>query len=402
MLELYNATSAPVDISNWYIGNPDTGPFRFKVPASSTIPPLGYRTFSENELGFGFNIGPGDKVWLVQADANGRPLRIASEAQFGPSPAGISIGAWPNHDSTWLPLAESTFGGQNTGPRVGDVIISEIQFDPTDLDGAAGQRADNFEYVELYNTTDHRVDITGWQIEGDISLEFPAGTTVEPKQTLVVVPFNTSSGGTTTVFRFVYGMNPTDAVLGRYQRKLVNEGGSLRLERPADAPGQDTAGRFLFVDAVNYGIEAPWPTGANATGSTLTRISPAAFGNLPTSWTVLAASPGRVDFTVRLPGDANQDGRFDQLDIVSVLQSGKYRTGQPAAWADGDWTGDGLFDQLDIVAALQGGRYLAAPRAALAGLSDLTGGSSAVVDDHADLERELVDEVFAAVYLRKV
>ncbi len=398
MLELYNATSAPVDIANWYIGNPDTGPFRFKVPASSTIPPLGYRTFSESELGFGFTIGPGDKVWLVQADASGRPLRIASEAQFGPSPAGISIGAWPDRESDWLPLAESTFGGQNTGPRVGDVIISEIQFDPTDLDGPTGQRADNFEFVELHNTTDHAVDLAGWQIDGDITLEFPAGTTMQPNQTLVLVPFNASTGGTATVFRFIYGMNPTDAVLGRYQRKLVNEGGTLRLERPADAAGQDTAGRFLFVDAVNYGTESPWPTGANATGSTLTRVSPEAFGNLPSSWTVLAASPGRVDFTaVRIPGDANQDGRFDQLDIVSVLQSGKYRTGQPAAWADGDWTGDGLFDQLDIVAALQGGRYLAAPQAARTGIADLSGGSSGVVDGPTDIEWALVDEVFALV-----
>ena len=56
-------------------------------------------------------------------------------------------------------------------------------------------------------------------------------------------------------------------------------------------------------------------------------------------------------------GDANRDGRFDQLDIVQVLQSAKYVTGERATWHDGDWNGDGLFDQLDIVAALQAGNY---------------------------------------------
>ena len=63
-------------------------------------------------------------------------------------------------------------------------------------------------------------------------------------------------------------------------------------------------------------------------------------------------------------GDANLDRRYDQLDIVNVLQSAKYLTGQPATWSEGDWTGDGLFDQLDIVAwRLQSGHYLQGPYA---------------------------------------
>ena len=66
---------------------------------------------------------------------------------------------------------------------------------------------------------------------------------------------------------------------------------------------------------------------------------------------------------VRQMGDANLDRRYDQLDIVNVLQSAKYLTGQPATWSEGDWTGDGLFDQLDIVAALQSGHYLQGPYA---------------------------------------
>jgi hypothetical protein len=58
-----------------------------------------------------------------------------------------------------------------------------------------------------------------------------------------------------------------------------------------------------------------------------------------------------------LPGDSNADGRFNQLDIVQVLQAGKYRTGQPATFAEGDWNRDGVFDQFDIIAALRTGRY---------------------------------------------
>ena len=57
-------------------------------------------------------------------------------------------------------------------------------------------------------------------------------------------------------------------------------------------------------------------------------------------------------------GDANRDGQFDQLDIVEVLQGGKYNTGRRPAWSTGDWNLDGVFDQLDIVGSLQTGAYL--------------------------------------------
>jgi hypothetical protein len=56
-------------------------------------------------------------------------------------------------------------------------------------------------------------------------------------------------------------------------------------------------------------------------------------------------------------GDANRDGQFNQLDIVQVLQAGKYHSGEPASWEQGDFNRDGLFDRLDIVTALQTGSY---------------------------------------------
>ena len=61
-------------------------------------------------------------------------------------------------------------------------------------------------------------------------------------------------------------------------------------------------------------------------------------------------------------GDANRDGWFNQLDIVSILQAGRYLTGQVANWSEGDWNRDGVFDQLDLVLALQEGNYLSEPK----------------------------------------
>lgn len=60
---------------------------------------------------------------------------------------------------------------------------------------------------------------------------------------------------------------------------------------------------------------------------------------------------------LRILGDANGDDVFNQLDIVQVLQAGKFRTGEPATWVEGDWNADAVFDRLDIVAALQAGDF---------------------------------------------
>ena len=40
-----------------------------------------------------------------------------------------------------------------------------------------------------------------------------------------------------------------------------------------------------------------------------------------------------------MAGDANQDLSFDQLDLVQVLQAGKYLTRESATWGEGDWNG---------------------------------------------------------------
>lgn len=37
-----------------------------------------------------------------------------------------------------------------------------------------------------------------------------------------------------------------------------------------------------------------------------------------------------------VPGDANQDGVFDSLDLLDIIAAGKYETGKRATWREGD------------------------------------------------------------------
>ena len=73
------------------------------------------------------------------------------------------------------------------------------------------------------------------------------------------------------------------------------------------------------------------------------------------------AEPPLPPVTAVMPGDADSNYTFDQLDLVQVQIAAKYLTGKTATWAEGDWTGDGVFSQLDVVAALQTGNYLRGP-----------------------------------------
>ena len=383
MLELHNTASSDIDINNWYIGDPSEDPFRLRITSPTTIAANGYHVLTEADLGFSFRIDQGDNITLIEADASGRPLRFVDQAQFDPAAPGISIGAWPDRHGTWLPLSENTLGGPNAGLRVGDVIVSEVNFHPADLDGNGGQRQDNFEYVELYNTTGETVDISGWRLSGAVSFTFDDATTIDANGALLLVRVSPTSS-TANVLRFIYGIGRTVPMAGRYRGSLDDESGSIRLEQPSDPNADPDQTPYIYVDEMAYGTRPPFPAGANMTGQTFTRLSPAAFGNSPASWIVTAASPGAFEFVERVVGDSNEDGLFNQLDIVAVLSGGKYNTGQPATWTQGDWNGDGLFNQVDIVTALQSGSYAAAAAAA-------NGLSKSDVEAHDLLYAELME-----------
>ena len=63
-------------------------------------------------------------------------------------------------------------------------------------------------------------------------------------------------------------------------------------------------------------------------------------------------------------GDANLDGEFNSLDLVSLLQAGQYDDGIPwnSTWSTGDWNADGEFDRADLVLSLQDDGYGQGPR----------------------------------------
>ena len=381
-IELYNTTSRPVDIGGWWVSDSSDDFRKYRIPAGTVLGAGKYLVLNEshfnasggaNSRDFALSSSHGDDLWLVQADSSGRLLRVADHVSFGATETGVSLGRWPNGTGPLFPAISRTLGGANSGPRPGDVIVSEVHYNPVDADGAGPLFAADIEFVELYNRTTSTVDLTGCALAEGVDITFGAGTTLGPRQTVLVVPFAPGDQQQLDLFRLAYNLGPAARLIGPYAGTLDNGGETIRLERP-DTPPQEEPDftPYLLVDRITYDDQSPWPLTPDGAGDSLSRASSVALGDLPGSWTAARPSPGSANLFVRQAGDANEDGRFDQLDLVLTLQGGRYLSAQPATWQTGDWNGDGRFNQLDIIAALQSGNYLRAPYASQAASGQLS------------------------------
>ncbi len=320
--------------------------------------------------------------------------------------------------AAWRTLQTNSFGNLNSPPRVGPLVISEINYHPGEPSVEARAvdatlDANDLEFIEIHNPTAAAVDLFGWRLRGGVDFDFRAGTQLGPGGTLLIVPFNPEglgNGTRTNAFRTQYGINDQVILVGGYQGQLSDSYDRVELQRPGTPPVDDPA--FvpqLTEDEVRYDDLAPWPTAADGSGATLTRTSVTAYGNSSNSWLATMPSPGAVsnvsgdlnndgmvdasdidtlcqaieagessadldgdgvvdnrDLTFFVHnvigtsiGDANLDGIFNSADFVFVLTVGEYEDGVPnnSTWAEGDWNCDGEFDTSDFVAALQAGGY---------------------------------------------
>ena len=318
-VELRNTTSQDIAINHWYLSDSPDDLFKTQITTTTNVPAGAYHVLAD--LGLELNQAQGDEIWLLAADANGLPLSFVDRVEFGNSLSGVSLGPWPTLNDPFVQLAETTFGGPNSGPRVNEVIISEVSYAPVDPDGDGRLNPRDFEFVELYNHTDNPVDVSGWRLSVTDEFTFAEGTVMDPNSTLLVIGFGSASGSKLDAFLSTLGVDPTTPLVGRRMRSFLNdEDGLVQLHRPGTAPAdRPELIPFVFADGLAFDRTAPWPESANGNGDSLTRVASNAFGALPGSWIGATPSPGVVDFVVRQLGDSNGSGVFDSSDLVPRL-----------------------------------------------------------------------------------
>ncbi|RYD61969.1 MAG: tandem-95 repeat protein, partial [Verrucomicrobiaceae bacterium] len=317
-IELKNLTPEPINIGGWYIsdvGSPDSpDSFRqFRIPDGSILPGNGYLVFTEEQFNpngtwnpapgipgageFAFDAAHGDDAWLLEADSTGNLLKFVDHVDFGAALADESWGRFPDGTGSLYPMASRTLfdessasvplpglGAPNSTPRFGPLIISEIHHTP--IGGNS-----NLEFIEIFNPTGTAQSLDRWRIGGKVEYDF-LGYTLQPRSTVVIVPFNPANAAATATFRDAYGISESVILLGPWSAgDKLSASGEVVLSRAGTPPVDEP----FFVprtieDEANYLTGGEWPasTGSNS----LTRARILGYGDNPSNWIAKAASPG--------------------------------------------------------------------------------------------------------------
>jgi len=342
-IELFNTTGATIDISNWWVSDSAENFIKYQVPAGTLLAAGKMLVLSESEFNptplvpepdhFGLSSG-GDDVWLVDpaGGATGVPW-LVDDVHFGATASGESMGRVPDGSGRLAPQVHPTLGAANTAARVGPLVITEVNYNPSAPSAAAlaihpTLTSDDLELIEVFNPTASAVDLTDWRIRGGVDYDFTSGTTLDAGQSLVVVSFNPDDVGNVSrrdALGAHYELESSVRLVGGYQGQLSDRGERLQLQRPGTAPAEDLAAvPRLWEDEVLYDDLAPWPTEADGSGHSLQRITVAAYGNDSASWTAAPPSPGRFSGS-SMAGDFNDDQIVDDADIdqlFTALQAG--------------------------------------------------------------------------------
>jgi len=291
VIELFNPTAAGANIGGWFLTDEPDTPKKFRIPDGTSISAGGFATFDETQ----FNPTPGisnsfslraegDDLYLFSADAAGNLTGYSHGFSFGAAERGVTFGRYrisTGEDDFTAQIANS-LNGANAGPKIGPVVINEIQYHPD---------AGDDEFIELRNITAEPVPLfdpaaptNTWRLNG-LGFIFPQGVTLGADSRLLIVPTSPAA------FRAKYSVAPEVIILGPYAGQLQDSGERLELQKPG-LPDTNGAVSHINVDVVRYNDKSPWPPVADGSGPSLQRINSLAYGNDPVNWEGASPTPG--------------------------------------------------------------------------------------------------------------
>jgi hypothetical protein len=313
-VELLNPTATSANIGGWYLSDDADTAKKFRIPDNTIIPAGGRVVFAEDDFNSTPGVGTsfafsssGDDVLLFAA-TNNQLTGYSDSVSFGAMFNGVSFGRCVNSaGEAFFPLQTAvTLGAVNAGPRLGPVVINEINYHP-DVNGD--------EFVELLNWSSNAVPLfdaahptNAWRI-GGIAYTLPTNQTLGAYSTLLVVATNPAA------FRAKYSVPAGLLIIGPYSGQLQDGGENVELQAP-DNPNADGSVPYVVVDAVKYDNKSPWPPAANGSGMSLQRIFPSNFGNEPLNWAAATPTPGGLSAS----GDADGDGLTDAWEVANGTQ----------------------------------------------------------------------------------
>ena len=382
-VELYNAGSAPVDISGWRLGDSSSPENFFQFPANAVIEPSSYVVLfgggnpseftvpvytDDGRIGNGLTNG-GEDIQLI--DDAGNTVVVVSHDTW---PSDQSIVRNPPDSEAFVPHKTVSPTGEPfspgraiaTEPETPEVpetpetetpetpeaetppepkptyalFISEVLADPPS--GAAGDanrdgQRDGYEdeFIELYNAGTNPISLAGWRLgdstSSDAHFQFPANAVIEPGSYVVLFGSGNPSGFTVPVY--------TDD--GRIGNGLTNGGEAIRL---IDNNGHEIAVISHDEWPAKQSLVRHPPDGnalvPHKTASTVKALfSPGHTHIIPKPSYPLFISEVLADPPSGLAGDANRDGRRDTYEdeFIELYNAGSESISL-AGWRLGDST----------------------------------------------------------------
>lgn len=211
------------------------------------------------------------------------------------------------------------------------IAITEVHYHPSN---DAVESDSDLEFIELLNTGESLVDLSGLQIT-DFAAEayvIDSGVTLDPGERLIVAR-------TPEVFATVYGDGLNVAPTGFGDRNLSNGGETVSLLTAAG----------VTIVSFTYDDSEPWPTAADGDGPSLEIIDPLGDPTDPANWrasAVVGGSPGSAGLVVpALAGDYDNNGAIDTGDYDAWRSQYGLTLLTPGAGADGN--ADGVVNAAD-------------------------------------------------------
>ncbi len=291
-------------------------------------------------------------MWLVTSDGDGGVATFVDDVHFGAAASFESAGRIPGVNGWLVPMGRTTLGARNNQPRVGPLVISEVNYHPGPPSTAALALlptlvASDLEYVELHNPSSGQVELDGWRIRGGVDFDFAADATLAAGETVVIVPFDPDDEqniGKLAAFQTHYGLDNSVRLIGGYGGQLDNGGERIELQRRHVFAENPLLVGHLSEDEVLYDDLSPWPAPADGLGGSLQRRSPTFVGNSPSSWEGAVPTPGSVRFGGNLIGDFTGDGNVTAADIDMLYNAINF--GSSVTYYDLD--GSGVVTQTDV------------------------------------------------------
>jgi len=218
----------------------------------------------------------------------------------------VTVRARTRSGSVWSAINEASFTTEQFADST-NLRTAELHYNPA-MPNTAEMNAgftdkDEFEFVELLNTSESPIELQAVVFSDAVDFTFDDSTVLAPGERAVVVE-NQSA------FEFRYGTSIR--ILGQWSGGLGNGGDTLTI---TDRLGQSIQS-FSYEDGDDPGEES-WPTSPDGDGPSLVVIDVEGDYNDGTNWRASAAvggTPGSDE--PQAPGDYNSDGSVTEADFA--------------------------------------------------------------------------------------